>query len=44
MDLGNTAKDKNDPGMHLNFSTPAGWAMFYFFASVAILGVLFFTV
>lgn len=29
---------------HINLSTPAGWAMLYFFVSVAILSIMFFSV
>lgn len=51
MELGNTqptstAANSGNGGAtsHINLSTPAGWALLYFFASVAIIGLLFLTV
>lgn len=42
--LSDASSQQGNASGHINFSTPAGWAMFYFAASVVILGILFFTV
>lgn len=42
--LADASQQQGNAGNHINFSTPAGWAMFYFVASIVILGILFFTV
>lgn len=42
--ISDAASAKQDTGSHINLSTPAGWALLYFFASVVILGLLFLNV
>ena len=40
----NSAAGKDSARNHINFSTPAGWALLYWFAAVAIIGFMFLTV
>lgn len=39
--ISDAASNKANAGSHINLTTPAGWAMLYFFAAVVILGIMF---
>lgn len=40
----NSGAGMDKPSTHINFSTPAGWALIWWFLSVVIIGALFLSV